>query len=152
MELTAADIMTRNVICVQKVTTLQELVKILFSKRIGGIPVVDENGELAGIVTKTDIVTHGLDKELGTLLADRKDNSLLSDLPDFDHSLSPEPMQETVEQVMTAHVFTAPPNTGVSELVRMMLEKEIHRIVITEQKRVVGIVTTMNLLQLLDKR
>ena len=149
MDVKAADIMTRDVICVQASTTLQELVEFFFSKPVGGVPVV-KGEKLVGIISKTDLVTHGLEKELSSILGEKMKGSSSVDLPDFENLLGPDLAQETVGQVMKSPVITAKPSTNVSEIVRIMLDKKIHRIVITENKKVVGIITSMDLLRLLD--
>jgi len=152
MEIKAADIMNRDVVCVKRSTTLQELVEILFTKRVGGVPVVDDKEELIGIVSKTDLVTYGLECELCEILGNKKENPLLSDLQNFANIQGQEPSSVTVEQIMTTPAIAADPNAPVTDIVRIMLAKKIHRIIIAEGKKVVGIITTMDLLRLLDKR
>lgn len=149
MDVKAADIMTRDVVCVQSTTTLQGLVELFFSKLVSGVPVV-EGEKLVGIISKTDLVTHGLEKELSSILGKKTKGSANVDLPDFENFLGLDPSHETVGQVMKSPVITAKPSTSVSEIVRIMLDKKIHRIVITENEKVVGIVTSMDLLHLLD--
>jgi len=150
MELTAEDIMTRDVVCVSKTTTMQELVEILISKRIGGVPVVDEDGKLVGIISKTDLVTHGLEKELRTLLSDEKRRLHDHELPDLDNLLGPEPSMIAVESIMKTQVITASKDTNIYQLVKIMLKHRIHRIVIAENNKIAGIVTTVDVLRKID--
>ncbi len=150
MGVSASEIMTRKVICVQTSATIQELVELIFSKRVSGVPVLDEDSKLAGIVSKTDLVTHGLEQELSSILGQKSENTTHVEMPDFDNLLGFAPSVETVDQIMTTEVVTAPPSSEIKEIVRMMLEKKIHRVVITEDNSVVGIVTSMDLLRLLD--
>jgi len=149
MDVKAADVMTRDVVCVQTTTTLQGLVELFFSKLVSGVPVV-EGEKLVGIISKTDLVTHGLEKELSSILGKKTKGSANVDLPDFENFLGLDPSHETVGQVMKSPVITAKPSTSVSEIVRIMLDKKIHRIVITKNEKVVGIITSMDLLHLLD--
>jgi len=150
MDVKAADVMTRDVVCVQSTTTLQKLVELFFSKLVSGVPVI-EGEKLVGIISKTDLVTHGLEKELSSILGKKMKGSANVELPDFENLLGPYLSQETVGQVMKSPVITAKQSTSVSEIVRIMLDKKIHRIVITENEKVVGIITSMDLLHLLDK-
>jgi CBS domain-containing protein len=150
MGVTASKIMTREVICVQESATIQELVALIFSKRVSGVPVLDGDSKLAGIVSKTDLVTHGLEQELSSILGRISENTAQVDLPDLDNLLGSAPSVETVSQIMTTDVVTASPSSEIREIVRMMLEKKIHRVVITKDKKVIGIVTSMDLLRLLD--
>lgn len=53
------EIMTQPVITIGEDTPLQEAARIMLQDRIGGIPVVDKNGNLVGIVTETDFTAKG---------------------------------------------------------------------------------------------
>jgi len=150
MELSANDFMTREVFCITTATTLQDIAELIVSKRIGGVPVIDESGKLVGVVSKTDLLTHGLEPELQSLLNDKSKKEMVKELFDFDNLLGPEPSKITVEQIMQTQVVTAPKETKITKLVKMMLEHKIHRIVITEKDRVIGIVTTMDILRMID--
>ena len=152
MDVAVAEIMVKDVVCVNTSISLQELVEIFLSKNVSGVPVIDDNSKLVGIISKTDLVTHGLEKELTTIIGAKTENSSLSDLPDFDNLLGPEPSQSTVSEIMTSPVVCADPTTNVSEIAGTMLNKKIHRVVITKNDIVVGIVSSMDMLRLLDKR
>ena len=151
MSVTASDIMTRDVVCVKATASLQELLEIVSAQHVSGVPVLDEESKLVGIVSKTDLVTYGLERELSAILGQETVNTSHVDLPDFNNLLGSEPAKESVSQLMTSSVITAAPSTEVKALVRIMLENKIHRVVITDNERVVGIVSSMDLLRLLDK-
>jgi hypothetical protein len=51
-----ADVMTRDVITVTPETTLRELATILSEKHINGVPVVDDKGNVLGVVSESDLV------------------------------------------------------------------------------------------------
>ncbi|RYD01894.1 hypothetical protein N752_27605 [Desulforamulus aquiferis] len=54
--MTAKDIMKANVITVDKETTISEIAKILTENKISGVPVVDGEGRIAGIVSEGDLL------------------------------------------------------------------------------------------------
>src|SRR5512147_2271321 len=60
--LTAKDIMTKNVITVKPDTSIEELASLLVENRISGAPVIDDAGNLYGIVTENDLISR--DKRL----------------------------------------------------------------------------------------
>src|SRR5512137_868659 len=62
--LAARDIMTKKVITVSPETLVSDLTKTLAGKNIGGVPVVDADGRLVGIVTQTDLVERARELEL----------------------------------------------------------------------------------------
>lgn len=57
--MTARDIMTREVVTVTPDTPVEELAKVLTDRRISGVPVVDEAGNVVGIATEADILAKG---------------------------------------------------------------------------------------------
>lgn len=151
MNIKAFDIMTKEVITVHESTNLQELVEMFIEKKLSGVPVVDDNENLVGVISKTDLVTHGLEKELSALLGKKMNKSAYVDLPDLDNMLGPDPGHETVGDIMTVPVITESPNSTLKELVKTLLENKIHRIVISEDNKIKGIVTTMDILKLIDR-
>ena len=136
----AKDIMHRGVVTVMPLATLSELSDILSKHKISGVPVVDNRGNLMGVVSQTDIVRRG------------KRNP--EDLPDYYKDVLPlfgavkrELEEETVFNLMTPAVLSADEETPVIDLARQMLARHIHRIPITKEKRLTGIVSTMDLVR-----
>lgn len=150
MGLTAKDFMTKEVYCVNLSTTLEEIAQLVISKRISGLPILDNNGKLVGVISKTDLLTHGLEKELQSLLSEPDHQDEAMELFDFDNLLGAEPSKVTVEQVMKTNVITASKNTSINEIVKLMLKHKIHRIIIVENDKVIGIVTPMDVLKMID--
>src|SRR4051812_13350514 len=56
--LTAADVMTPNVITIAPETSVREIAELLYTRRISGAPVVDQEGHVLGIVSEGDLITH----------------------------------------------------------------------------------------------
>jgi CBS-domain-containing membrane protein len=54
MPVKAADVMTRSVISIKPNASVSEMVNVMLNHRISGLPVIDERGELVGIVTEGD--------------------------------------------------------------------------------------------------
>ncbi len=147
----AKDIMTKNVTCVSPGMKISELDKIFVEGRINGAPVVDENGDLIGVVSKSDIVNYDLKKGMHA-----------SSMSDYYHSTGLEPRQmtddfiktetlslvdATVKDIMKTNVITNQPNDSIHDLANTMYDKKIHRLVIVEGSKVVGIVSTLDILK-----
>src|SRR5262249_11896451 len=58
--LTAADVMTREVVTVAPETSVPEIAQILHAERISGVPVVAADGSVIGIVSEGDLIGHAL--------------------------------------------------------------------------------------------
>ncbi|MCP4723668.1 MAG: CBS domain-containing protein [bacterium] len=148
MDVKVKDVMTSEVIKVYQDATLQELVEMFIGNRLSGLPVIDKDNRLVGIVSKTDLVTHGLEKELSALLKEKTPRSSYVELPDFDNLLGSESIHATVADLMTTDVITTSPEMDVMEVIKIMLDKKIHRIVVVKEGKIEGILTTVDLVKL----
>jgi CBS domain-containing protein len=130
--MTAKDLMTRHVATLSPLTTVGEAARLLTEQRITGAPVVDAKGNLLGIVSQTDLVRHqgaGAEPWPGE--------------PSKDPALTP------VLSLMTGSVVTCEEDTPLDEVARVMLDRRIHRVLVTREGRVCGILTAMDLLRAL---
>jgi CBS domain-containing protein len=141
----AKDIMRRKIVTVGSRLTLQELTKILDENCITGAPVVDASGTVLGVVSQTDLVRSRRESSAGIPLYHRENDEPLTSLgihfEEFD--------QTRVEQIMTPGAISFDEETPVEKLAAAMLERHIHRVLITRGDRLIGIVTTMDLLRAL---
>ncbi|MBI5630026.1 MAG: CBS domain-containing protein [Elusimicrobia bacterium] len=141
----AADIMRRNVVTVAPEMTLTELAKLFIERKITGAPVVDSKGRLLGVISQTDLVRR-----------DREEPQR-AEIPSFhrhpDDAVGGPgyqiecPDSTAVSDVMTPTVLSADETAPVEDLARMMMRKRIHRVVITRGGRLVGIVSSMDMLR-----
>jgi len=155
IELTARDIMTRNVITVPDDATLSELVATLSEHMITGAPVVDENGKLVGVVSTTDIALHST-KRTSDIRRDVPPDFYLrgwEQIEDEFRSFSiEEDAGQVVRDIMTPVIFSVSENARFVEMADMMVGGRVHRLIVTDSDRVVGIVTTLDLLRGLRDR
>jgi CBS domain-containing protein len=135
--------MRRDVITVPAGATVWELATLFTARGITGVPVVDEKGELVGVVSQTDIVRHF--EELVQLCQAGCD--FYADPEQAD--ARPARRIPCARDLMSPKVIEADGETQVEELGRIMMNRSVHRIIITREKRIVGIVTTMDLLKVL---
>jgi len=137
------DVMVAPVITVGPSATVQEVAKLFLEKRISAVPVLDDKGKLAGIVSEGDLL-HRV--EAGT---ERHRSWWLRALIDSD-TLAAEYVKShgrKVSDVMTRNVITASPEMPLHEVASLMEKNAIRRLPILENGQVVGIVSRANLLQ-----
>jgi CBS domain-containing protein len=67
--LTAKDIMTTNVITVQKDTSVNELAEILWKNKISGAPVLDDDGSVVSVVTESDLIDQTKKVHIPTMIS-----------------------------------------------------------------------------------
>lgn len=128
------EIMTKNVITVSPEASLKEVGVIFKEKRISGVPVIDKNNTIVGIVTLTDMLRI-LDqiyiwKELEKLVPGCK----LSEME------QEEKAKAKVRDIMTKEVYTINEQGTIDDLMKLMFTKKIHSIPVTREGKLVGIV------------
>ncbi|MCI0630401.1 MAG: CBS domain-containing protein [Phycisphaerales bacterium] len=122
----------------------RELARALIDHGISGVPVVDDDGEVIGVVSKTDLLQWCVRGGLGFGASD-----LLSSLADGGTGARLEAIDlGIVADFMTETPLTAEPDEPLSVVARRMAEYQVHRlIVIDEVGRLQGIITSMDLLR-----
>jgi CBS domain-containing protein len=152
--ITAADLMNPRVLTVREDLTLRELANVLVENEISGAPVEDRSGKLVGVVSLTDIAAALAEDEEEEEDGERGDFFLSEWRGD---GMTREEIEElgldeaemTVADIMTPEVFTVREDTPVSEIAEAMIQNHVHRILVTREDRVVGIISTSDLLGLL---
>jgi len=107
----ASDIMTHKVCTTRPETSVQELAQLLSSQRISGAPVVDDKGQIVGIVTEADIIGK-VDRE-GLRVAD----------------------------IMCRELITVEEETPVGEIASLLTERKIKRVPVVRNGKILGIVS-----------
>jgi predicted transcriptional regulator len=142
------DIMTTPVVTAGPNMTIRELAQLLLRKHVSGVPVVDDFGRPIDVVSKSDILdrvhndeeTYGLEK-----LFYRTAFGMTERLGEGFHldSLG----EGTVQEIMTPLVLSVSADTPTPLAARMMAFEEVHRVIVTEDGRMVGILTTMDIVR-----
>ena len=139
-EMLVRDVMTRDVIAVAKFESIMHVAGLLSENRISGLPVVDKEKRVIGIVTQADILSMvGMRKEhtfrdllkhmLGDPLPERKVGDIVAD-------------------IMTCPAVTIKPHASISEAAQIMDEKRIRRLaVVDDGDELVGIISRADILK-----
>ncbi|HSR43508.1 MAG TPA: CBS domain-containing protein [Longimicrobiales bacterium] len=167
---TVREIMQEKVVTVEPETTMLELSRILAEARIGGAPVVDRAGSLVGVISGTDVLrlasgdaeaaqdlypfdpVSALDPHASAtgerawfyLGAERPGTAARVDPGEI---LGGSLLEHTVGEVMSGERHAVPPDMSVEGLARFLLERRIHRALVTDAGRLLGIVTTYDVLR-----
>lgn len=136
-------VMSRNVITVKKDCSLADAAHLLVTHRISGLPVVDDDNRLVGVVTEADLL-----RAMG-LPAHHPTHSLWQTLESmFAHPVQiPEPTGR-VADLMVEHVITVGPHETLQSVLEIMKKNRIKRVIVCdEQRHVVGMVTRSDLVR-----
>jgi CBS domain-containing protein len=134
------DLMKTSVMTVNPETPLKNVARILSEFGISGLPVVDDDGEVVGFVSETDI----LFKELG---AKGKGERLLEALSPSRRRGRSKAEAETAGQAMTSPAITISSDASIADAARVMLARAVNRLPVTENGRLVGIVARADLVR-----
>lgn len=144
VDLTAQDLMTRDVITIPQGMSLQAAAHRLAQAGVSGAPVVDAAGRCIGVLSKTDLVRF-LDQGPRTCRChEPAPTGYSADWQVFDLEGLP---GDDVTGYMTSPTITACLDARVGQLARLMAEAHVHRILILDGwERVIGVVSSMDVL------
>lgn len=156
-EMTVRDIMQRNVLSVEDNWPLDRLAVFLTDNQISGAPVTSsENGRPVGVVSLTDIVRYdsmpeGRSQDTGTheyYLHNLESQIAPEEATTYhvEHESS-----VTVRDIMTPMVFEVQESTSVREAADTMVKGHIHRLLVTRDKQITGIITALDILKTLQQ-
>ena|SRR5919197_4330488 len=151
-ELTVGDIMDREPVTAAPEDDVGSLIKLLRERELPGVPVVDGDGTLVGMVTESDLVLRGDDSDL----------HLPHYIEIFGGVVFLEPLQHLedklrkafanrVEEMMTADLDTISPGASVHEAARLISRSGHNRLPVVEGTKLVGIVTRVDCLEALSR-
>ena len=151
-DLTAKEIMNKKVITIQKDASIKELSELLVNNKISGVPVLDENGSLAGIVSEGDIIVQNSDLHFPRYFKLLDAIIYLESLNKFKRSLQKH-LATKVEEIMTVKVKTAGEDTPINEIADIMLDNRVNRLpVMDKNNKLVGIITRADILKSIVSR
>ena len=141
MQFYVKDIMSTDIITIKENTQIRDVIKIFVNNDISGLPVLDQDGYLVGVVSLTDV----LKKESShtfyhTTMNKNYELELLEDAKFFDMPVS---------SIMSEDLYTVETDATIEKMSKIMYEKKIHRLLVTDYNKLIGIVTTFDLLKLL---
>ncbi len=141
MSKTVADLMTIDVLTVTPTTALSAAIKLLVDRQVSGLPVVDDEGKLVGVISESDLMWRekGLDLPPHIIFLDSV--IYLENPLQHDRDLH-KVLGQTVGEVMTDRPISIPIETTIPMAARIMHDKKIHRLPIVDaENRPIGIIT-----------
>jgi CBS domain-containing protein len=128
-----AELMTTDVVTVTPETPLRDAAAVLAERKISGLPVVDAEGRVVGVLSEADIVA----KAGGTT----REHRLLGWLLEPDLDLADKIAARTVSDAMSAPPITIDAQRRVHEAAKLMAAEGINRLPVVDGERLVGIIT-----------
>lgn len=138
----AADVMTTGAATVRPDATLVEAARLMVEHQISGLPVVDAQDKLVGVITEKDFLRS----------ASGQDSLVIELLTGGGRTAAEALSSRRVADLMTREPVTIGVDTPVQEIVALMTRHDIRRLPVVTEGKVVGIVSRANLLLALLRR
>jgi len=146
--ITAKDIMTREVVTISPDTEIAQVAKLLLTKRINGVPVVNDSGELVGILCQSDIIIQQKNIPIPSLFTLLDGYIPLPSSKKLDREVD-KIMATKAADAMTANPVTVHPDTEIEKIAALMVEKNYHTLPVVDAGKLVGIVGKEDVLKTL---
>ncbi|MBT3982315.1 MAG: CBS domain-containing protein [Bacteriovoracaceae bacterium] len=141
----AEDFMTKNVISCNENSTVKQAAEIMLEHGVGGLPIVNDAGDLVGILTESDFVGKKVDiphalvsmKQLfGETFFHGSVDDIFAKAKDY-----------KLHDVMTKNPITVAPDASLTEVSTQMLERKINRLPVEKDGKLIGFITRKDLLR-----
>jgi CBS-domain-containing membrane protein len=144
------DLMTKEVILVNINTKIREISQILTRHAIHGVPVIDDNDLIAGIITESDFFIKDIpDLYLPSYIEFMKKAELAATIDKEEKEKIEKLMNATANDIMTTDPITVRPDDRSDEVIRLFKDNHLFTIpVIDESRKVVGIITVADIIRL----
>ena len=154
----AADVMHKNVYTVDPHLKLADLEREFMEKKVSVFPVLDHS-KLVGIVSRSDIVRQlSVEQSLSEMISDYHGDAtgVHVDSAESLHEIATrvgrrlEDLQ--VKDVMIRRPITVKPDDTVQQVAKVMVASKIHRVLVTDQGQLAGIISTLDLVKLIAEQ
>ncbi len=147
---TAGDLMTRDVAVVHPESSLLEAVRLMAQRHISGVPVLDDEGSIVGMLSEGDLVRwhEGYTERQARWLDMLADGFNLA--PEFLNGIREQ--HRKVKTVMSSGAVTVGEDTPAREVAHMMHSRNIKRIPVVRDGKLVGIVARSDLVRALAEK
>lgn len=145
---TVGELMSPDVVCATPEMTAGEVEALLAKRRVGGAPVVDDEGRVLGVVTLNDIARHAArpmsEADAGRFYTTTDSYRDLADRPT-------DPAATLVSEFMSKKVFHISREASVAVAASIMRERRVHRLVVMDRSRLVGMISSLDLLRVVEE-
>jgi CBS-domain-containing membrane protein len=144
--LTAKDIMSKSVITVKKETPISELSDLFISYNVNGLPVVDDDGKVIGIVTQGDLIEQNKNLHIPTVITLFDAVLFLESEKKFEADIK-KLAGNKVEDIYSANAITVSVDTELGDIATIMAEKDVHTLPVLDDGKLAGIIGKLDLIR-----
>ncbi|WP_027179520.1 CBS domain-containing protein [Maridesulfovibrio bastinii] len=146
--LKAKDIMSTDVVTLTPDTDIATAAKLLVERHINGVPVINEDGSLAGVLCQSDLVAQQKSVRLPSLFTLLDGYIAFTSNAEMEKEIS-KISATKVEQAMTVSPKTITPEATIEDIANLMINKKLYTLPVIENKKLIGIVGKEDILKVL---
>ncbi len=142
--LKVSDVMTKNVVSVIDSMTIEQVASIFNKRRITGVPVINYHSKQPiGIISMSDIISHIFDDGFVSTFPIEGNNMFQQDTLAI--------LDKPISELMHTEIIEISTDTTVKDACNLMIENDIHRVLVTQNNKVKGIFTSFDAVRILAK-
>lgn len=144
------EIMSSTVFTVKKDTTIEEIAHLLTEKNISGVPVVDDDNKVLGIVTQKDLLYKDIEPRFPAVVEILGGLIFLKGVKHYQEELK-KLVASKAEDIMTKKVITVSEDDEVEKVASIMVEEDINRVPVIKDGRLTGIIGRADVVRYIAK-
>ncbi len=150
MPATVADVMSSTPVVVKPDTPLKDAIQLLAERRITGLPVINPDGKLVGVISESDLMWQETGVTPPAYIMVLDSIIYLENPARYDRELH-KALGQTVGEVMTKDVITVPPDMPIPKAAQIMHDRHVRRLPVVDQdKKVIGILTRGDIIRFMS--
>lgn len=143
-------VMQTNVVTVTPCTPVQEVASLMVRNHLRAVPVLDENGEVQGIITEEDLIYQLAYRIPQARIKILGEEIYLDDIFEATKAIKKKLNAKTAGELMNDTVISVNVNADIKDAATIMLEKSVDSILVMDEEEVKGIVTRHDIVKSLD--
>jgi len=139
-------VMTTNVITCHGDKTIEDAARIMLENNIGGLPIVDDDNNLQGIISESDFIGHKKNVPHAMVTLTELFGETIHDgtIDEVFHRAK----HKNISKVLAEHhIYSVTPEMSITQVSHLMLDKNVNRVPVVQDKKLVGIITRRDLLK-----
>ncbi|MDR5659335.1 CBS domain-containing protein [Serpentinicella sp. ANB-PHB4] len=142
----AKEIMNTEVISVTQDETVETVIKLLLEHNISGVPVIDKEEVVIGIVTEGDLIFKSKKLQIPTYFTILDSYIFLESTKNLEKDIKKMAAYK-IKDIMTTEVFTVEEDATIEDVATLMTTKRVNRIPVTKDGRLTGIVSRRDIIK-----
>ncbi len=144
------DIMTTEVVKVYPDTRVDRIARLMSDHSISGLPVVDENDRVLGVITELDMIVRNTRFKVPNFIM-ILDSIIYLETPQHFRERLEHMLGVTAKDIMSKPAVTIAPDATIEELAGLMVDRRKNPIPVVENERLVGIISRSDIIRLMAR-